>query len=82
MVLHPGWGDTIQANKTGLTKAGDVFVINEVDKPGATQSGRDLMDSLALLQKLLFDGIQQGIDILPQHQTLALDPISISHSAL
>jgi len=51
VVLNPGWGDTIQANKAGLTEAGDVFVINKADKPGAQQTRKDLLESLALLAK-------------------------------
>ena len=51
VVLNPGWGDTIQANKAGLTEAGDLFVINKADKPGAQQTRKDLLESLALLAK-------------------------------
>lgn len=51
VVLNPGWGDEIQANKAGLTEAGDIFVINKADKPGAQQTHRDLVDSLTLLNK-------------------------------
>lgn len=49
VVLNPGWGDTFQANKAGLTEAGDVFVINKADKDGVAQTRTDLQDSLALL---------------------------------
>ena len=51
VVLNPGWGDEIQANKAGLTEAGDLFVINKADKPGAQQTHRDLVDSLTLLNR-------------------------------
>lgn len=50
VVLNPGWGDTFQANKAGLTEAGDVFVINKADKAGVEQTRADLQDSLSLLQ--------------------------------
>jgi len=49
VVLNPGWGDTFQANKAGLTEAGDVFTINKADKPGVEQTRTDLLDSLALM---------------------------------
>ncbi len=52
VVLNPGWGDTIQANKAGLTEAGDVFTINKADKPGVEQTRKDLLESLALLAGL------------------------------
>lgn len=51
VVLNPGWGDTFQANKAGLTEAGDIFVINKADRPGTEQTKKDLQNSLALLDK-------------------------------
>lgn len=50
VVLNPGWGDTFQANKAGLTEAGDLFVINKADKEGLHRTRADLQDSLALLK--------------------------------
>jgi LAO/AO transport system kinase len=49
VVLNPGWGDSIQANKAGLTEAGDLFAINKADKAGVEQTRKDLLESLALL---------------------------------
>jgi LAO/AO transport system kinase len=49
VVLNPGWGDTFQANKAGLTEAGDLFVINKADKPDVAQTRSDLLESLSLL---------------------------------
>lgn len=49
VILNPGWGDEIQANKAGLTEAGDVFVINKADKPGVAQTRKDLQDSVSLI---------------------------------
>ena len=63
VVLNPGWGDEIQANKAGLTEAGDIFVINKADKPGAQQTYKDLVDSLTLLNKPKLD-----VDAKRQHQ--------------
>ena len=34
VVLNPGWGDAIQANKAGLLEIADLFVINKADRPG------------------------------------------------
>ena len=50
VVLNPGWGDTFQANKAGLTEAGDLFVINKADKPDVAQTRSDLLESLSLLK--------------------------------
>ena len=50
VVLNPGWGDSIQANKAGITEAGDVFVINKADKPGVEQTRKDLLESFSQLR--------------------------------
>ncbi len=42
VVVNPGWGDAVQANKAGLLEVADVFVINKADRPGATDTRRDL----------------------------------------
>ena len=42
VVVNPGWGDAVQANKAGLMEIADVFVINKADRPGAGETRRDL----------------------------------------
>ncbi len=42
VVVNPGWGDAIQANKAGLLEVADLFVINKADRPGARETARDL----------------------------------------
>lgn len=42
VVVNPGWGDAVQANKAGLMEIADVFVINKADRPGAAETRRDL----------------------------------------
>ncbi|GAB5413179.1 MAG: methylmalonyl Co-A mutase-associated GTPase MeaB [Congregibacter sp.] len=42
VVLNPGWGDEIQANKAGLMEIADVFVINKADRPGLESTRRDI----------------------------------------
>jgi GTPase len=42
VVVTPGWGDAVQANKAGLMEIADVFVVNKADRPGAEESARDL----------------------------------------
>lgn len=73
VILNPGWGDIFQANKAGLTEAGDVFVINKADKDGTQKTRADLQDSLSLLQSpvpiQIFDTIavkQEGVETLWQ----------------
>jgi len=42
VVVNPGWGDAVQANKAGLLEVADVFVINKADRPGVAEVRRDL----------------------------------------
>ena len=42
VVVNPGWGDAVQANKAGLLEVADVFVINKADRAGANDTRRDL----------------------------------------
>jgi LAO/AO transport system kinase len=48
VVVNPGWGDAVQANKAGLLEVADVFVINKADRGGAEVTERDLQDALSL----------------------------------
>ncbi len=48
VVVNPGWGDAVQANKAGLMEIADVFVINKADRPGADDTRRDLEHMLDL----------------------------------
>ena len=56
VVVNPGWGDSIQANKAGLLEIADVFVINKADRPGVDEARSDLrnmieMSELAMAQE-------------------------------
>ena len=42
VIVNPGWGDAVQANKAGLMEIADVFVVNKADRPGAQETARDL----------------------------------------
>jgi LAO/AO transport system kinase len=46
VVVNPGWGDAIQANKAGLLEIADILVINKADRPGAAETRRDLVNML------------------------------------
>jgi LAO/AO transport system kinase len=48
VVVNPGWGDAVQANKAGLMEIADVFVINKADRAGGTETAADLESMLAL----------------------------------
>jgi LAO/AO transport system kinase len=42
VVVNPGWGDSVQANKAGLMEIADLFVVNKADRDGAAETVRDL----------------------------------------
>ncbi len=42
VVVTPGMGDAVQANKAGLLEVADIFVVNKADRPGAGDARRDL----------------------------------------
>ena len=48
VVVNPGWGDSVQANKAGLMEVADIFVINKADRTGADATRRDLEQMLDL----------------------------------
>jgi LAO/AO transport system kinase len=48
VVVNPGWGDAVQANKAGLMEIADLFVVNKADRAGAAETRRDLESMLAL----------------------------------
>jgi LAO/AO transport system kinase len=42
VVVNPGWGDGVQANKAGLLEIADLFVVNKADRDGVAETIRDL----------------------------------------
>ena len=48
VVVNPGWGDSVQANKAGLMEVADIFVINKADRAGVHETRRDLQQMLEL----------------------------------
>ena len=51
VVVNPGWGDAVQANKAGLLEIADIFVINKADRPGVEDTRRDLDRMLDLTDR-------------------------------
>jgi LAO/AO transport system kinase len=48
VLVTPGWGDAIQANKSGLLEVADLFVVNKSDTGDADAACRDLAHMLDL----------------------------------
>ncbi len=53
VVLMPGVGDDVQANKAGILEIGDLFVVNKADLPGSDLTVRQIRSMLGLLDKRL-----------------------------
>jgi LAO/AO transport system kinase len=45
LVVGPGWGDQIQAEKAGVVEIADLFVVNKADRHGADEVRRALMSA-------------------------------------
>ena len=50
VVVNPGWGDAVQANKAGLLEIADVFAINKADRDGVEATRRDLNAMIELTE--------------------------------
>jgi LAO/AO transport system kinase len=48
VVVNPGWGDAVQANKAGLLEIADIFVVNKADRPGVADTVADLDRMLSM----------------------------------
>ena len=48
VMVAPGMGDAVQANKAGLLEVADVLVVNKAGRPGADDTRRDLEHMLDL----------------------------------
>jgi LAO/AO transport system kinase len=48
VVVNPGWGDAVQANKAGLMEIADVFVVNKADRAGVEDTLADIGRMLSL----------------------------------
>jgi LAO/AO transport system kinase len=68
VVVNPGWGDAVQAQKAGLIEVADIFVINKADRPGAAAVEADLL-TLAELRS----GYEPNARAYPIVSTIALD---------
>jgi LAO/AO transport system kinase len=68
VVVIPGWGDAVQAQKAGLIEIADIFVINKADRPGASAVEADLL-TLAELRS----GYEANARSYPIVSTVALD---------
>lgn len=45
LVVGPGWGDQVQADKAGIVEIADVFVVNKGDRPSVSEVKRALQEA-------------------------------------
>lgn len=50
VVLHPGWGDEVQANKAGLMEVAHIFCVNKADQPDADRLVGEIEHMLSMNQ--------------------------------
>ena len=74
VVVNPGWGDAIQANKAGLMEIADVFVVNKSDRDGARQTVTDLESMLNISGMMSRPDEHDGPGAEPQPCSIAATP--------
>ncbi len=80
VVVNPGWGDGVQANKAGLMEIADLFVVNKADRDGVAETIRDLEMMLDLSAHTAWrpkivqtvatrgEGIEELWDVINEHR--------------
>jgi LAO/AO transport system kinase len=80
VVVNPGWGDAVQANKAGLLEIADLFVVNKADRDGVAETVRDLEMMLDLTGEMAWrpkviqtvatrgEGIDELWDSIEEHR--------------
>jgi LAO/AO transport system kinase len=73
VVLHPGWGDDVQAAKAGVLEAADIVFINKADLGGAERAAGQLRTSLEVPvligAALTGEGVEELAAEIAEHQT-------------
>lgn len=71
LVIGPGWGDQVQADKAGIVEVADVIVINKGDRPGVEEVRRAFIQTLgeegppiAVTIATTGDGVAELVDTL------------------
>jgi LAO/AO transport system kinase len=85
VVLHPTWGDEVQANKAGLIEAGDVFVVNKSDLADPHRTITQIEQALAMGTRTTWlppvlatsaisgDGVEDLVDAIQRHRAHRVD---------
>ncbi len=77
LIVGPGWGDEIQADKAGILEIADVFVVNKGDRPGVSDVKRALAETaesrdagILVTTATTGDGIDELIDWIDRLQSV------------
>jgi LAO/AO transport system kinase len=86
VVVNPGWGDSVQANKAGLMEIADIFLVNKADRPGADRMRSDLELMLGLRSGGTLKDVpaHHGVDLgrsMTDAETLAMNPARAARKA-
>jgi LAO/AO transport system kinase len=71
LVVGPGWGDQIQAEKAGVIEIANLFVVNKADRPGVDEVRRALLGAagesgpeVLITTALTGEGVPELVDAL------------------
>ncbi len=86
VVVTPGWGDGVQADKAGILEIGDVFVINKADRPQVAETRNTLAAMLEMstdagwvppiVETVATDhsGVEELLDVVDRHRRHSKGP--------
>ncbi len=72
LVVAPGWGDQVQAEKAGIVEISNLFVINKGDRPGAKDVQRALRSSVREDAQILITTATTGEGVVELVDALAI----------
>ncbi len=74
LVVGPGWGDQIQAEKAGVVEIADMFVVNKGDRPGVDEVRRALLGAggqsgpeVLITTAITGEGVAALVDAIDRH---------------
>ena len=73
LIVGPGWGDQIQADKAGVLEIADVIVVNKGDRPGVAEVKKALTEtadargaSILVTTATTGEGVEELVEVLSQ----------------
>ena len=73
LIVGPGWGDQIQADKAGVLEVADVVVVNKGDRPGVDEVKKALIEtagargaSILVTTATTGEGVEELLEVVSQ----------------